>query len=356
MDRRKFVKILGISGLVWGIDNVLSPIPSVAENHTPTDIGFCKQLKITCVSEVGWWNTKELGRNIEHSCKQAGLDEQKCGQYQIPLSMRNGAGNSALIEMQTMDGTTRRILLDTGWNPTYMSWRFQRTWVDQLLAERKIDLLVVSHEHFDHFYGLEAVLKIDPTLTMVIPSTFGPKGRKFIEGANFKQAHARNAVKHQGKLMVMKQGGVHKLFDGAGLAVFDVPIGADVRGEQSLIFNIKDRGIVLVSGCCHQTITRLANFARHRVKGGDTLYGLYGGLHIAPIADATDKLTPAQEAVVRGIGKYGFKMLACNHCTGLPAVKYMRKLGYPVIGGSGREGSLSNLYVGHSDIVEFNKG
>ena len=47
--------------------------------------------------------------------------------------------------------------------------------------------------------------------------------------------------------------------------------------------------------------------------------GVYGGLHIAPFGP----LKPAQEAVVIGMGKYDFKKVAANHCTGIPAVKKM---------------------------------
>ena len=75
----------------------------------------------------------------------------------------------------------------------------------------------------------------------------------------------------------------------------------------------------------------------------------YGGLHIAPFGP----LKPAQEAVVKGMGKYNFKKVAANHCTGIPAVKKMIELGYPVVKGTGRFGSKSDLVVGNGDEVFF---
>jgi 7,8-dihydropterin-6-yl-methyl-4-(beta-D-ribofuranosyl)aminobenzene 5'-phosphate synthase len=53
------------------------------------------------------------------------------------------------------------------------------------------------------------------------------------------------------------------------------------------------------------------------------------------------------------MAKYNFKKVACNHCTGLPAVKKMIELGYPVVQGTGSNGSKSNLYVGNGDEVTF---
>ena len=79
------------------------------------------------------------------------------------------------------------------------------------------------------------------------------------------------------------------------------------------------------------------------------MYGIYGGLHIAPVGP----MDPKREFIVREMGKYGFKKVACNHCTGLAAVKRMIELGYPVVKGTARFGSKSDLYVGNGDSVEF---
>ncbi len=51
------------------------------------------------------------------------------------------------------------------------------------------------------------------------------------------------------------------------------------------------------------------------------------------------------------MGKCRLKRIACNHGAGLPAVKLMIELGYPVVRGGGRDGSLSDLYVGNGDCV-----
>ncbi|MCG7853082.1 MAG: hypothetical protein MIO92_11230 [Methanosarcinaceae archaeon] len=112
---------------------------------------------------------------------------------------------------------------------------------------------------------------------------------------------------------------------------------------------MKDRGIVCVTGCCHQTILNLADYAQDKIAGSENLYGVYGGLHIAPFGPLKEK----QEQLIKGMAKYNFKKVACNHCTGLPAVEKMVELGYPVVEGTSRFGSKSNLYVGNGDEVVF---
>jgi 7,8-dihydropterin-6-yl-methyl-4-(beta-D-ribofuranosyl)aminobenzene 5'-phosphate synthase len=107
--------------------------------------------------------------------------------------------------------------------------------------------------------------------------------------------------------------------------------------------------MVCVTGCCHQTILTFADFAQNELVGGENLYGIYGGLHIAPFGPLNEKT----EQLVKGMAKYNFKKVACNHCTGLPAVQKMIELGYPVVKGSGKLGSESDLYVGNGDEIVF---
>ena len=50
--------------------------------------------------------------------------------------------------------------------------------------------------------------------------------------------------------------------------------------RNSLYFNIKDKGIVCVTGCCHQGILKFADYSQEHLSGGDKLYGIFGGPHI----------------------------------------------------------------------------
>jgi 7,8-dihydropterin-6-yl-methyl-4-(beta-D-ribofuranosyl)aminobenzene 5'-phosphate synthase len=218
-----------------------------------------------------------------------------------------------------------------------------------MLQSGEIEFLVISHEHLDHYWGLETTLKYNPEIRIYIPSTFYPEGMNLLKGADYKVPSAKNSIAHKGKLIQCQPGHINKLYSGCALVAFDLPIVIRVRGEQSLYFNVKDKGIVCVTGCCHQTILTFADFARNKLVGGENLYGLYGGLHIVPFGP----LTPEAGKMIAGMGKYGFKKVAANHCTGLPAVQKMVELGYPVAKGSGKHGSQSNLYVGNGDEIVF---
>ena len=343
MDRREFMKTAAIGGTLLGLGGVVLHKPLEALAAGKYDIGQCKSLKVKCVSELGWLDGKYLIEQMEAA------GGPKTNQWEIPWDPKNAAGSCSLIDMETLKGEHHRFLLDTGWNTAYMDECYKREGIDKMLKSGEIEFMVISHEHLDHFWGLETTLKYNPQIPIYIPATFYPEGMHFLKGAEFTTPKAKNGIVHKGKLIQCETGKVNKILDGCALVAFDLPILIRVRGEQSLYFNVKDRGMVCVTGCCHQTILTFADFAQNELVGGDNLYGVYGGLHIAPFGPLNEK----QEQLVRSMAKYNFKKVACNHCTGLPAVQKMIEFGYPVVKGSGKYGSTSDLYVGNGDEVVF---
>jgi 7,8-dihydropterin-6-yl-methyl-4-(beta-D-ribofuranosyl)aminobenzene 5'-phosphate synthase len=343
MDRREFIKQVAIGGAILGLGNALLQKPLEALAGGKYDIGQCKSVRIKCISEVGWYDTKNFIRQIRRGGGPG------TSQWIIPWDPNNSAGCSSLIDLETLDGRHHKFLMDAGWNHDHMETCFKREGIDKMLANKEIEFLFISHEHVDHLWGLETVLKHNPEIKIIIPSTFYPEGMHLIRGAEFIIPGARNQIPHKGKLVQLKPGHINKLYNGCAGVAFDLNTFFRVRGEQSLYFNVKDKGIVCVTGCCHQKILTFADFCQEKILGGENMYGIYGGLHIAPFGP----LRPNQEELVIGMAKYDFKRIAANHCTGLPAVQKMIELGYPVVRGTGRLGSKSDLYVGNGDEVTF---
>ena len=145
-----------------------------------------------------------------------------------------------------------------------MDEAFKREGIDKMLESGEIEFLFISHEHLDHFWGLESTLKYNPKIKIIIPSTFYPEGLQLLGGADFNISNVWNNIPHKGELVQLKIGTINKLYEGCAAVAFDLPIVIRVRGEESLYFNVKDKGIICVTGCCHQNILTFADFARSK--------------------------------------------------------------------------------------------
>lgn len=75
----------------------------------------------------------------------------KTNQWEIPWEIDNAAGSCSLIDMETLDGSHYKFLLDAGWNHEYMDKAFKREGIDKMLSDREIEFLFISLEHLDHY-------------------------------------------------------------------------------------------------------------------------------------------------------------------------------------------------------------
>jgi 7,8-dihydropterin-6-yl-methyl-4-(beta-D-ribofuranosyl)aminobenzene 5'-phosphate synthase len=231
-----------------------------------------------------------------------------------------------------------KYLLDSGWSYDWMDKCFQREGIYKMLANREIEKFFVSHAHFDHFWGLPVTYKYDPTIETYIPAGFYPEDKQYIKDSG-----------HKGKVKEIPNG-LEKVAPGFAVYTFGVPIICRVYGELSMYFNVKDLGLVCVSGCCHEGIIKFADTAYRELKyENDKMYGIYGGLHISPFED----WDPKYDDLVISMGDWGFEKIGCNHCTGILTAKKFIERGYNVIKGTARFRSKDPAYLGNGDTIEF---
>lgn len=308
------------------------------ETKAKIDLGVLERLKILCVSETGWFDTPMLLADV----KAAGGKD--ADQYDIdwpPLGHKhaeNAAGSSALVKAEGTDGSVHKFLFDTGWGPEWMDKRFAEEGVDGMLKRGEIEFLVISHEHFDHFWGIGSVVKHCPHLRLYVPRGFRREGFEFIK-----------RVGHTGTVTVVEPDRPVIPFPGLAITNFPMETLGMVRGENVLYFHLADKGLTLMTGCGHGGILHLLEYGRDTFLAGERVYAVYGGLHISPLGEWDEK----QDAVVRALCQYDIQHLGCNHCTGEKAVRRMIELGLPVVRGTARHGSKTDLYLGNGDVLEL---
>jgi 7,8-dihydropterin-6-yl-methyl-4-(beta-D-ribofuranosyl)aminobenzene 5'-phosphate synthase len=254
------------------------------------------------------------------------------------LHADNAAGFSALLEVETIDGKVRRLLFDIGWNPDWMDRCFAEEGIDRLLQEGRIEALIVSHEHFDHFWGIGSTLRHCPAMPIYLPEGFHPAGLGFIREQG-----------HTGSVITVASGQPLVLFPGLAVVSFPMRTLLQVQGENVLYANLENQGLAMITGCGHGGVLNLLDYARRSFTGGERIHAIFGGLHLSPLEDWDAR----RDQIVKALGGYGIAKMACNHCTGRTAVEKMLASGLPVLPGTARHGSQTELFLGNGDALEL---
>ena len=257
-------------------------------------------------------------------------------------------GLSLLLEPQRGD-TRRTFLLDYGWTPEAINGNIELLKVDAA----KIDALIVSHGHFDHWGGLMGFLdrhrkELPADLTMYAGgednfcqryvragqgdlSDFGMLDRRDLAKRDVKvvlcespvvigdAAFTTGKIKRSSIERVLPNSMVEfKLKDGAGCN-WSHYLPAEMEGkivpdehihEHATCVNLKDRGLIVISSCGHVGIVNSVRQAME-VSGVSKVHAIMGGFHLGPAP--ADYLTQ----VVSEIGKLNPDVLIPMHCSGL---------------------------------------
>jgi 7,8-dihydropterin-6-yl-methyl-4-(beta-D-ribofuranosyl)aminobenzene 5'-phosphate synthase len=241
-------------------------------------------------------------------------------------------GFSALV-------TTRRgksshtVLFDTGVSPDGMATNFERLGLDA----SAIEVVVLSHGHFDHAGGFPGLARLRGRSGM--PLTVHPLVWSRRRVAVPDQPHwdmptlSRSALEAEG-LQVIERRQPSLLLDGAILITGEVDRTTDfehgmpfhdawrdgrwepdplILDEQALVVNVRGRGLVVLTGCGHAGAVNIARYAM-RLTGVPRIHALLGGFHLSGPA-----FEPIIGPTVAAFTDMAPELLVPAHCTGWKA-------------------------------------
>jgi 7,8-dihydropterin-6-yl-methyl-4-(beta-D-ribofuranosyl)aminobenzene 5'-phosphate synthase len=237
-------------------------------------------------------------------------------------------GLSLLVSV-TRGKRCRTALLDTGCTLEGLVHNLRILGVDA----GKIETIVLSHGHFDHTMGLNGLARrLEPLPPVVAHPDAWLRRRVVIPGqeplelpttSKDKLCAAGFPVieeKHPSSLLddcLLVTGEIERTTEfERGFAVHQAFRDGEwqpdplIRDDQALVAHVRDRGLVVITGCGHAGVINTVRYAR-KLTGVDPVYAVVGGFHLA-IAG----FEPVIQLTVKALGELGPQVIAPTHCTG----------------------------------------
>lgn len=269
-------------------------------------------------------------------------------------AIHNEWGLSLFVESQRTS-EQHTVLLDFGYTPTALVNNMELVGADP----KKIEALIVSHGHFDHYGGLIGLLDkyrnvLPAELTLYAGgedifchryqgtpgqlTDFGALDRRELAARRVKTVLAENpvVVGHAFTTGKIKRTSIEKVLPNT-LVEFDMKDGlgcnashyapAELLGkivpdehlhEHATCFNVKDRGLVVISSCGHVGIVNSVRQAQE-VSGVQKVHALVGGFHLGPAP--ADYLSQ----VIAEIKKLDPDVIVPMHCSGENFIRAARE-------------------------------
>ena len=152
-----------------------------------------------------------------------------------------------------------------------------------------VEAIFISHWHGDHYGALSYVLPLLKKLTPIYTPSGSTSKISMIENAGGIANVCSRPVEF--KEGVMSTG----------------EVGHGIR-EHSLIINVKDKGLVVLTGCSHPGIINIIKHAQ-QVSDIDKVYAFMGGLHISSASEGA--------TVAEFMREIDVKLASPCHCTGI---------------------------------------
>jgi 7,8-dihydropterin-6-yl-methyl-4-(beta-D-ribofuranosyl)aminobenzene 5'-phosphate synthase len=247
-------------------------------------------------------------------------------------------GLSLLLTI-TKGDHTHQMLFDTGVSPDGMIANMDRLQLDA----RDIEAIICSHGHFDHTAGLDGLIRrLGATnLPVLIHPDFWNRRRVQLPGREAREIPTTSKSALQGAgFTIVEERQPSFLFEHSVLVTGEVertsgyepgfPVQDAWRSDhwepdplvlddQAIVVNVRDRGLVVFTGCGHAGIVNITRYAL-ALTGAPSVYGVFGGFHLnGPMFE------PLIDRVCADLAAMQPQLVVPAHCTGWRAQHAMAR-------------------------------
>jgi len=244
-------------------------------------------------------------------------------------------GFSMLIRVYS-DQEGCSILFDTGTSPHGVVENAARMEIDL----KEVAYVVLSHGHYDHFGGLKAAIKVinNPDLQVIAhENMFRRRGnanskgeiREYAALPKTEELSPAKFVYNKEPLLIAQDlacvtGEIpRKTGFETGLMQNRIFINGTwqpdhlIIDDRALVFRVKGKGLVVISGCAHAGIINTIRYAQ-QITGVSRVYAVLGGFHLAG-----REFEKRIEHTIRELRQINPTIIGGGHCTGWRALNAM---------------------------------
>jgi len=213
--------------------------------------------------------------------------------------LRAEHGFSAMVEI-VAGGRNRRVMYDAGETPDGLIGNLDRLGI----SPETFEAIVFSHGHWDHVMGLDGFARRlgRSNLPILLHPDFWTQRRVASPGGGHIElpTPSRAAIEGAG-FTIIEDRQPSFLLDGMLLITGEVDRTTDfetgmqpthqalrdgewlpdqlVHDDQAVVVNVRDKGLVILTGCGHAGIVNIVRYAK-RLTGVDRVHAVLGGLHL----------------------------------------------------------------------------
>jgi 7,8-dihydropterin-6-yl-methyl-4-(beta-D-ribofuranosyl)aminobenzene 5'-phosphate synthase len=192
-----------------------------------------------------------------------------------------------------IQGTEKTILFDVGGEGPVLLSNMEKLKIDP----KKVQIIVLSHVHYDHIGGLPYFLKKNKNVTVYMPRSLPQSVKETVRAAGSQLVDVQKPIK------------ICKDVYSTG------ELGSFIREESLIIKTYK--GLIVITGCAHPGVVNIVKGAKKMLKSN--VYLVLGGFHLCWMN--LSKL----KKIINGVKKEGVKKVAPCHCSGDLARKQFEK-------------------------------
>jgi len=204
--------------------------------------------------------------------------------YTYDTNLQSLWGFSSLIKVHN-----KTILFDTGSNGRILLANAKKMGINF----KDIDIVFISHNHWDHIGGLDTVIEENPNILLIVPNSLSKHLIKDL----------KILVK---EVMVINQ------FTQISDHLYSTGLIGDDMPEQSLIIE-KNNELYVIGGCSHPGIDNFEKIAKNLNK---PIKYTIGGFHM---------MYKKEKEILKTISNLSSEYITATHCTGDLAIKLIKE-------------------------------